>query len=317
MLRLFRFENGLVTEMTVDNDLLPSQLSSADWIDAQESTDEEKALLQTFLRTELPQSDDVEEIEASSRCFVDQSGTHIHALFLAQTEGRHHTVSVAFILQNKRLVTIREDEVADFRLLRLRARRSQVEAHTPTDLLVTILDQKVENHADGLEDLLRALEAVSHMVLEVEDADLEDAIEDLARLEDSNGKMRLCLMDTQRDISFLLRRLRKEADLSDRLRETLRDIETLMSHTSFVSDKINFLMDSTRGFINLEQNQIIKIFSIAAVVFLPPTLVASIYGMNFRFMPELQWLMGYPWALGLMVISGVAPYWFFKRKGWL
>ena len=97
----------------------------------------------------------------------------------------------------------------------------------------------------------------------------------------------------------------------------MRDVETLMSHTTFLFDKINFLMDSTQGFINIRQNQIIKTFSIAAVVFLPPTLVASAYGMNFSHMPELEWLLGYPWALGLMLLSGFAPYWFFKRKGWL
>ena len=97
----------------------------------------------------------------------------------------------------------------------------------------------------------------------------------------------------------------------------LRDLDTLMSHTTFLFEKVNFLMDAALGFINIQQNQIIKIFSIAAVVFLPPTLVASIYGMNFRFMPELHWLLGYPWALILMLVSGVAPYWYFRRKGWL
>ncbi|WP_345544432.1 CorA family divalent cation transporter, partial [Streptomyces chitinivorans] len=131
------------------------------------------------------------------------------------------------------------------------------------------------------------------------------------------GKTRLCLMDTQRNISFLLRHLSKEGELRETLREINRDIETLMSHTTFLFDKINFLMDSTQGFINIGQNQIIKIFSIAAVVFLPPTLVASIYGMNFVHMPELQWQFAYPGAIGLMILAGIAPYWYFKRKGWL
>ncbi len=97
----------------------------------------------------------------------------------------------------------------------------------------------------------------------------------------------------------------------------MRDVDTLMSHTTFLFDKINFLMDSTQGFINIAQNKIIKIFSIAAVVFLPPTLVASIYGMNFQYMPELNLQMGYPGALALMLLAGIAPYWIFKRKGWL
>src|SRR5690606_335570 len=104
---------------------------------------------------------------------------------------------------------------------------------------------------------------------------------------------------------------------ADHARELLRDIESLLPHNSFVFDKVNFLLDAAQGFINIEQNQIIKIFSIAAVVFLPPTLVASIYGMNYDFMPELKWRFAYPWALMLMVLSGVPPYWYFKRKGWV
>jgi magnesium transporter len=317
MLRLFKIENGLIRETDLPAGHLAEKLDQAHWIDAHEPDEGERALLQRLLHTDVPESDDVEEIEASARCFVDQAGIHVHSLFLAQAQGRHNTVSVACILQYNRLITIRDGDLPDFRLMRLRARRGQIESRSPSELLVTLLEQKVENHADTLEDIHRQLEGVSSLVLEDDTAELEDAISKLARLEDSNGKMRLCLMDTQRDISFLLRHLRNHPEQSETLREIMRDVETLMSHTTFLFDKINFLMDSTQGFINIEQNQIIKIFSIAAVVFLPPTLVASLYGMNFRFMPELGWLFGYPWAIGLMVISGIAPYWYFKRKGWL
>lgn len=317
MLRLFRIEDGLIAEIETEDLNLKQALYQADWIDAHEPNEEERVLLQTLLRTDLPESSEVEEIEASARCFVDQAGIHVHALFLASSEGRHSTVTVACILQPKRLITIRDEDTADFRLLRMRARRGQVESHSASGLLVTLLEQKVENHADGIEDIHRQLEEVSHLVLEDEEAELEEAISRLARLEDSNGKIRLCLMDTQRNISFLLRHLRNQPEQLETLREIIRDMQTLMSHTAFLFDKINFLMDSTQGFINIEQNQIIKIFSIAAVVFLPPTLVASMYGMNFTHMPELEWLLGYPWALGLMVMAGIAPYLYFKSKGWL
>lgn len=317
MLRLFKINNGLISEISAHGPNHQIQLHEADWIDAQDPSEDERELLRTLLQTDVPESDDVEEIEASARCFVDQSGIHVHSLFLTQEEGRYNTVSVACILQGERLITVREGEVADFRLMRMRARRGQVESNSPTQLLVTLFEQKVENHADALEDIHRQLEGVSHLVLENEEADLEEAISQLAELEDSNGKIRLCLMDTQRDISFLLRHLRNQMAPAETLREIMRDVETLMSHTTFLFDKINFLMDSTQGFINIEQNQIIKIFSIAAVVFLPPTLVASIYGMNFHHMPELDWMLGYPWAIGLMIASGVAPYWYFKSKGWL
>ncbi len=317
MLRLFRIADGLIKEVNVSPDEVAEQIHQADWVDAQEPDEQERALLQSLLQIDIPESDDVEEIEASARCFVDQAGIHVHSLFLTQSDGRHSTVSVACILQHERLITIREDDLADFRLTRMRARRGQVECHNPAELLVTLFEQKVENHADNVEDIHRQLEQVSYLVLEDEEAELEDAISQLAKLEDSNGRIRLCLMDTQRDISFLLRHLRSRQELVETCREIMRDIETLMSHNTFLFEKINFLMDSTQGFINIEQNQIIKIFSIAAVVFLPPTLVASIYGMNFSYMPELKWLLGYPWAIGLMICSGIAPYWYFKRKGWL
>ncbi|PPI84856.1 magnesium and cobalt transport protein CorA [Marinobacter maroccanus] len=317
MLRFFRIVDGFIKELTIPEGDPTALLRQADWIDACEPDDDERKILQRLLETDIPEFDDVEEIEASARCFVDQAGVHVHSLFLNLADGRHNTVSVACILQNDCLITIRESELADFRLLRMRARRGQVEARDPAEMLVTLLEQKVENHADGLEDLHRQLEDVSYLVLEDEEAELDEAINRLARLEDSNGKTRLCLMDTQRNISFLLRHLRNEGEHRETLREINRDIETLMSHTTFLFDKINFLMDSTQGFINIEQNQIIKIFSIAAVVFLPPTLIASIYGMNFEHMPELEWIAGYPAALGLMVLAAFAPYWYFKRKGWL
>lgn len=317
MLRFFRIEDGLIKEMGSSAEDPTTRVKQADWIDACEPDESERQILQELLKTDIPEFDDVEEIEASARCFVDQAGVHVHSLFLNLTEGRHNTVSVAFILQKNRLITIRENELADFRLLRMRARREQVEARDVSEMLVTLLEQKVENHADGLEDLHRQLEDVSHLVLEDEEAELDEAINRLAKLEDSNGKTRLCLMDTQRNISFLLRHLRNDSEQRETLREINRDIETLMSHTTFLFDKINFLMDSTQGFINIEQNQIIKIFSIAAVVFLPPTLIASIYGMNFEHMPELEWLLGYPGAIVLMVSAAFAPYWYFKRKGWL
>jgi magnesium transporter len=205
----------------------------------------------------------------------------------------------------------------DFRLLRLRVRRGWVKAKQPIDILLSILEQKVENLADALEDVHRDLEQVGYSVLEEENGELEDDIEKLARLEDTNGKIRLCLMDTQRSISFIQRYVRTDKVRRRTCAEVQHDLDTLMSHTTFLFDKINFLMDAAQGFINIQQNQIIKIFSIAAVVFLPPTMIASIYGMNFEIMPELDMVYGYPMAICLMLLSGMTPYWFFKRKGWL
>lgn len=317
MLHVFNIVDATLKEWRPSASGEALSLADASWVDVTNPSPEERARVQAVHSAPLPDPEEMEEIEASARYFIDSEGIHVHSLFLYQSEGRHRTDSVAFILKPEQLLTFRDTELPDFRLLRMRAHRGWVEANNSLDIMLALLEQKVENLADSLEDIHQRLEDVSHMVLEDEEAELEEAIDKLAKLEDSNGKIRLCLMDTQRSISFLQRHIRNFPEQQDTCREIFRDIETLMSHTAFLFEKINFLMDAARGFINIEQNQIIKIFSIAAVVFLPPTMVASIYGMNFSFMPELSWHFGYPFAISLMVLSGVAPYWYFKRKGWL
>lgn len=317
MLRAFRSLNGALKQHRETTPRTFSELRDALWLDLVEATDEEREQIRHFSKAELPDADDVDEIESSARYFVDPNGVHIHSLHLYQTEGRHQTATVAFLLQRERLIAIRDTELPDFRLFRMRARHGWLEASSPESVLLDLLEQKVENLADTLEDLHGKLENVSHMVLEDPEAELEDSISELARLEDSNGKVRLCLMDTQRALSFVNRQLRNREVIQETSREIFRDVDTLLSHTTFLFEKINFLMDTAQGFINIEQSQTIKTFSIAAVVFLPPTMIASIYGMNFRVMPELDWMLGYPMAIGLMVLSGIAPYWYFKRKGWL
>lgn len=318
MMRAFSIEKGHLVECELEHQSAATALQKAIWIDLQEPDPDERWLVESLYPESLPDAQEVEEIESSARYFIEGEDIHVHSLFLYQSEGRHQTSTVAFTLKPDRLLSIRDVELADFRLLRLRARRGWIEASSPPQVLTLLLDQKVDNLADQMEDLHRSLESISSLVLENRlSGEIEEALDKLARLEDSNGKMRLVLMDTQRSISFLLRHIRQFPEQQETCRELLRDLDTLMSHATFMFEKINFLMDAALGFINIQQNQIIKTFSIAAVVFLPPTLVASIYGMNFDHMPELQWLLGYPWALGLMVASGIAPYWYFKRKGWL
>ena len=177
-----------------------------------------------------------------------------------------------------------------------------------------------EYSADALEGIYQNLEGVSRAVLQKDfsDQDAATALNAIAQEEDLNGRIRRNMMDTRRAVSFLMRGRLLNADQFEEARQILRDIESLDGHTSFLFDKINFLMDATVGFINITQNKIIKIFSVASVAFLPPTLVASIYGMNFHgWFPELDWTFGYPFALGVMVVTMITPFWYFKRRGWL
>ena len=314
MLMGFAIENGRLQQM---QDVTVN--SACQWFDLVAPDDEERTLVDRKFGDVVPEAGDLEELEASSRYYTDDDGIHINSLFMYRTEGFTQNGTVAFTLSPERLITSRDMELPDFRLLRLRTRNTRVEAASPLAVMLLLFEQKVDHLADELEDLYGELERVSRAVLTEEETneDLEEDIDDLAEIEDINGKVRLCIMDTQRAITYLMRHIRSDADALETSREILRDAESLLTHTNFVFDKVNFLMDAAQGFISIKQNQIIKIFSIAAVVFLPPTMIASIYGMNYDHMPELSWEYGYPMTIGLMVLSGIAPYVFFKRKGWL
>jgi magnesium transporter len=315
MLFAFVLDNGRLVPLAGDEP--ERRLGDALWVDLVDPTDDERARVEAQYRQELPEAEEAEEIEASARSYEDESGLHVHGLFLHEVDGVPRNTSVVFTISGDRLFSLREREIPAFRLLRMRARREPGVAVSAMSILLTLLEIKIEDLADTLEEVYTGLERVSATVLEESNVKLEDSIDELARHEDINGKVRLCLMDTQRGLTFLLRRGRLDGASTEWVRELLRDIDSLLPHNSFLFEKVNFLMDAAQGFINIEQNQIIKIFSVAAVVFLPPTLVASVYGMNFDVMPELHLTFGYPMAIVLMIISAVLPYLFFKRKGWL
>lgn len=303
--------------LPAQEDVTSQNLSEAVWLDLINPDDDEREMMASLHSQPLPDTEDVEELEASARSYQDEVGLHVHSMFLHKVDERHRNTSVAFTLSDTQLITLREREIPALRLLRMRARRQRGLAEDPVAILLALFEIKIDDLADTLEEVYTQLEETSNLVLEDNDSPIEDALDELARQEDTNGKVRLCLMDTQRALSFLLRRGKLSAFHAETARELLRDIDSLLPHNSFVFDKINFLMDAAQGFISIKQSQIIKTFSIAAVVFLPPTVIASIYGMNFGLMPELQWQLGYPFALVLMFLSSVEPYVFFKLKGWL
>jgi magnesium transporter len=206
-----------------------------------------------------------------------------------------------------------------FRLVRMRARSRPGSIGDYKDVLLDLYQTDAEYSADALEGVYKQLDEVSQRVLQkkLTDQAAAEALSAMAHEEDLNGRIRRNMMDTRRAVSFLMRGRLLSVDQFEDARQILRDIESLDGHTAFLFDKINFLMDATVGFININQNKIIKIFSVASVAFLPPTLIASIYGMNFHFMPEFDWALGYPFALVLMVCSAITPFWYFRRRGWL
>lgn len=287
------------------------------WVDLRDPTDEERDWVERHFGLELPEEREMNDIEPSARLYEDEDGLHLHSYFLSDVDEQVRNITVAFDLLGGRLFTLHEEDLSTFRLFRLRARRQVGLVKDATDIVIGLYEAKIEQLADTLEQIYSELEEISHQVLTEPDSDMASVLSRLAVQEDLNGKSRLNLLDARRTLSFLVRYGTQSDGRAEDIREILRDVESLTSHTSFLFDKVNFLMDAAMGFINIEQNKIIKIFSIAAVVFLPPTLVASLYGMNFQHMPELEWQYGYPLAIMMMILAGVAPYWFFKRKGWL
>lgn len=296
---------------------LPQRIGRALWLDLLAPTDEERRLVESLYPDMLPSAEEAREIEASSRFYEDASGLHVHTFFLLEESGRPLNTTVAFTLGRDRLLSLRERDIPVFRLLRQRIGHGAVAAAGAAAVLITLFELQLDRLADRLQDIHAGLEDTALRVLSRDLERLDRAMASLARFEDENGKVRLCLMDMQRGCIFLQRRGGLAEPQAERLRELLGDIESLLPHSTFLFDRVNFLLDAAQGFINIRQNHIIKIFSVVAVIFLPPTLVASSYGMNFEFMPELSWPLGYPMAIVLMVAAAVVPYWYFKRKGWL
>ncbi|MDH2433182.1 magnesium transporter [Pokkaliibacter plantistimulans] len=300
-------------ELTTE-DQLPEQVL---WVDCFEPDEAERSWLSGFYQEEMPDQEDINEIEASSRFYIDKDGLHIHSLFPHKVGKELRGVNVSFNLRERMLFTVREEDIGLIRLFRNYVRQHRISVRDPLEVLVHLFNLKVDYLSDLLEDVYTVLEKASQQVFE--DDELDEMLRLITIQEDANGKIRLSLLDTQRSLRFLQRYNNDDLDkpAKKEIKEMLADIESLLPHTQFLFDKINFLMDAAMSFTSLQQNKIIKIFSVAAVIFLPPTLIASIYGMNFDTMPELHTEYGYPMAIAMMLASAFGTYFFFKRKGWL
>ncbi len=328
MLNVFTLDNGRLKGGMVQEEISTAtdlrSVEGADrqpvWVDLQSPSAEEKDWIRERFGLVIPEDIVDEDLEESARFYEEDNGElHIRSDFLIDDMEAPRNVRVAFILLNNVLFSVHNEDLPVFRLLRLRARRIPALIEDAKDVLLKLYDADAEYSADVLEGIYDNLEKVSARVLkkDVNDTEAGEVLSAIAREEDLNGRIRRNVMDTRRAVSFMMRSRMLNAEQFEESRQILRDIDSLDSHTAFLFDKINFLMDATVGFININQNKIIKIFSVASVALLPPTLIASVYGMNFASMPELQWKYGYFFALGLMVASVAAPFIYFRRKGWL
>ena len=319
MLNVFTLVNGRLVQEEIDSADALARARPV-WVDLESPTIDEKALVHARFGIAIPDDIVDDDLEESARFYEEDNGElHIRSDFLIDDDVAPRNVRAAFILYQQVLFSVHDEDLPVFRLLRLRARRIPALIEDAKDVLLKLYDADAEYSADALEGIYDSLEAVGAGVLkqDVDDKAAGAALAAIAKEEDLNGRIRRNVMDTRRAVSFMMRSRMLNAEQFEEARQILRDIDSLDSHTAFLFDKINFLLDATVGFININQNKIIKIFSVASVALLPPTLIASLYGMNFKNMPELDWTFGYPFAIALMLASVAVPLFYFRRKGWL
>lgn len=308
--------------------LLQSEaFDAAVWFDLQSPAREEEIALEKLLGIELPTREDMEEIEISSRLYEEDDAIFMTVQLPASTEEENTTMGpVTFVLTSGKLVTIRYHDPRSFSVFAARASRHALAGESGETVFLGLIEVIVDRLADIIERAGRNVLPVSQGIFRNTEAkaarkrDYRPYLETIGRTGDLISDIRDSLMTLDRAVGYYSQHIvhveGTEAKRA-RVKTITRDLHSIGDHAGFLSGKITLLLDATLGMIGIEQNAIIKIFSVAAVIFLPPTLVASLYGMNFEFMPELDWKLGYPFAIGLMILSALLPYWFFKRKGWL
>ena len=318
--------DGSIIEATAEK--IPD---GATWIDLEEPTKEEEALVERCLGVEVPTPEELKEIEPSSRLYEQNGAIYMtmSTLYGVQ-DGTPSASPIGFVLVGNHVVTVRYATPKPIFAFAAHARRDRTLVKDGVTALIRLLDAIVDRLADELEASGEEIERISQHIFErqtpegaarrrIQPDRLEALLNRIGRSQALLATICETAVSSSRVVGFLgaTERIRSEQNDRDRVQSLAADISSLIDHSAFLANNLAFLLEASLGLISVQQNAIIKIFSVAAVIFLPPTLVGTIYGMNFDHIPEFEWLYGYPFALGLMVLSAILPYWFFRRRGWL
>jgi len=297
------------------------------WLDLVEPTREEDRLVERFLSIEIPTREEMADIEPSEILYNANNARYMTARVLCHSETETpKLVDVSFILTERALVTVRYDEPRSFSMFMSRAVKPGGCRHQPEAVLDGLIETIIDRAAEILALVGKRVDRLSKEVFDSERkgarraAGFRAVLKSLGRKGDIISNVRESMVSVERLLLFLsasMPRPQRASGFQAEWRTALRDVQSIEEHATFLSSKVQFLLDATLGLVSIEQNDIIKLFSVMSVIFLPPTLVGTIYGMNFTVMPELQWTFGYPWALVLMVLSAVLPYLYFRWKRWL
>jgi magnesium transporter len=298
------------------------------WIDLLNPTAEEDHAVERLAGIAVPTREDMQEIEISSRLYIENAARYMTATLMCSSDSENpRTTAVTFILAGHRLVTVRYDAPKPFLLVENKLARGCPAGMTGEMVLMELLDAVIDRNADILERAGADMDNISHSIFEPEGAArtghakrYSDILIAIGRKGDLTSKVRESLVSVGRVVTFVAAAVdgtKWSKEMREQLKTMQRDVISLTDHASYLSNKITFVLDAMLGVVNLEQNNIIKLFSVMAVVLMPPTLIASIYGMNFKTMPELEWQHGYSFALIAMLLAAIVPYWIFKWKKWL
>jgi magnesium transporter len=302
--------------------------ADAVWLDLLNPTDAEERLVEVALGVNAPTREEMQEIEYSSRFYTENSAIYMTATVLSRMDSDLPlSTPITFVIAGDRLVTIRYAEPRPFTHFTVRAQRAQSGYNAGPLVMAGLIEALVERMADVLENVGGEIDALSREIFDADaktarNKNFQEVLRRLGRKGDLASKVRESLVSISRLSHYAadnldLGKLPYAKELKTRMKMVDKDNASLLDHTAYLSGKVNFLLDATLGLINIEQNAIIKLFSVVSVALMPPTLIASVYGMNFEHMPELEWTIGYPLALSLMVVSAIVPLWYFRRRGWL
>jgi len=300
-------------------------LEATVWVDLVMPTVQEGRIVENLLGIAVPTREEMQEIEVSSRLYVENGARFMTATLMCHSDSATpKTTPVTFILAGHRLATVRYDEPRPFAIVEHKLARACPPKVSGESVLMDLLDAVIDRSADILERIGAEVDQISHSIFEPDDEvtppSHHDVLKGLGRKGDLTSKVRESLVSVGRLLLFLANEaetMKWAKDVRAQLKSMQRDVVSLTDHASYLTNKVTFLLDAMLGVVNIQQNNIIKIFSVVAVVLMPPTLVASIYGMNFHHMPELDWRLGYPLAIGVMLLAGILPYLYFKWRKWL
>lgn len=304
--------------------------ATAGWVDLLNPDAGEDSAAETFLGASIPTMEEAQEIESSSRFYLEGGAVYLNLALLVGLKDRSPTLSpLSFVLKGDRIVTVRHVDSAAFNQFLQQIAKPEANCSTASAVLLRITDAIIDRSADAIEKAGADVDRINGQIFGrrqdkivrrvARERRLEAALQEIAYQEDVISKCRESMTSIERMLQFIMATEIAWADRKadrERLKLLARDVRSLTDQLAFLSSRTSFLLDATLGLISVEQNDVIRVLTVAAAILLPPTLIGTIYGMNFTVMPELDWRFGYPLAVGVMILAGVVPYLILKRRGW-